>query len=193
MPLAPQRLHHHIRHRLPALAALGAVPISVAIATPRISILLDERRAGIEWVTTLRTEEMAGVPFGATSNNDFAFDRRLARLAARAEHFVEVERAVEAHRGLAISYFRLVQVLVRDVVWDVASVAGCDALQACNAFGIGFGVESDVLEVCVALVAVEAGWVKALPSCRENTTGDGKGTVSAEGARLAKRGSVVGC
>jgi hypothetical protein len=165
----------------------------MAIATPRISILLDERRTGIKWIAALRTEEVASVPFGATSNNDFAFDRSLARLAARAEHFVEVESAVEAHRGLAVGLFGFVEFLVRDVVWDVASVAGCDTLQACNAFGVGFGVESDVLEVCVALVAVEAGRVKALASCRENTTGDWKGTVSAEGARLAKGRGVVGC
>lgn len=193
MPLAPQRLYHHIRHRLPTLTALGTVPVGVAIATPRITILLNERRARIEWIAALRTEEVPGVPLGATSNNDFAFDRRLARLAARAEHFVEVERAVEAHRGLAVGYFRFVELLVRDVVWDVASVTGCDALQACNAFRVGFGVEGDVLEVCVALVAVEAGRVKALASCRENTTGDWKGTVSAEGARLAKGRGVVGC
>jgi len=128
MPLAPQRLHHHIRHRLPTLAALGTVPVSVAIATPRIAILLDERRAGIEWIAALRTEKVASVPFGATSNNNFAFDWCLARLAARAEHFVEVERAVEAHRGLAVGYFRFVEFLVCDVVWDVASVAGCNAL-----------------------------------------------------------------
>lgn len=126
MPLAPQCLHHHIRHWLPTLAALGTVPVSVAIATPRIPILLDERCAGIKRITTLRTEEMAGVPLSATSNNDFAFDRRLARLAARAEHFVEVECAVEAHRGLAVGYFRFVQFLVRDVIWDVASVTGCN-------------------------------------------------------------------
>lgn len=126
MPLAPQRLHHHIRHRLPALATLGTVSVGVTVATPRISILLDERSAGIEWITALRTEEVTGVPLGATSNNDFAFDRRLARLAARAEHFVEVERAVEAHRGLAVGDFSFVQFIVRDVVWDVASVAGCD-------------------------------------------------------------------
>jgi hypothetical protein len=43
-------------------------------------------------------------------------------------------------------------------------VTGCDAFQACNAFGVGFGMESNVLEVCVALVAVEAGRVQALAS-----------------------------
>lgn len=96
MPLAPQRFHHHIRHRLPALATLRTVPVSMAVATPRIAIFLDERRASIEWITTLGTEEMTGVPLSATSDDDFAFNRRLARFAARAEHFVEVERAVEA-------------------------------------------------------------------------------------------------
>ena len=50
-----------------------------------------------------------------------------------------------------------------------------------------------MLEVCVALVAVEAGRVKTLACGRENTAGDRKGTVSAEGARLTKGGSVVGC
>ena len=96
MPLAPQRLHHHIRHRLPALAALRTVPVSMAIATPRIAIFLHERRASIERITTLRAEKVPSVPLSATSNDDFAFDWRLARFAARAEHFVEVERAVEA-------------------------------------------------------------------------------------------------
>ena len=50
-----------------------------------------------------------------------------------------------------------------------------------------------MLEICIALVAVEAGWVKTLACRRENTASDWKGTVSAEGARLAKRRSVVGC
>lgn len=80
-----------------------------------------------------------------------------------------------------------------DVLWNMAGVAGCDALQACDTFGVGFGVERDVLEICAALVAVEAGWVKTLAGSRENTAGNRKGTVSAEGARLTKGGSVVGC
>ena len=50
-----------------------------------------------------------------------------------------------------------------------------------------------MFEVGIALVAVEAGWVKTLACSRENTTSDRKGTVSAEGARLTKGGSVVGC
>ena len=127
MPLAPQRLHHHIRHRLPAFAALRTVPVSMAIATPRIAILLDERRAGIKWIAALRTEEMAGMPFGATCNDDFALDRRLARFATRAEHLVEVECAVEAERRHAIGFLGFVEFLVGDVLWNMASVASCDA------------------------------------------------------------------
>lgn len=99
----------------------------MAIATPRISILLDERRASIERVAALRTEEVSSVPFGATSNNHFALDGCLARFAARAEHFVEVESAVEAHRGHAVGFFGFVELVVCDVVWDVAGVTGGDA------------------------------------------------------------------
>jgi hypothetical protein len=97
MPLTPKRLHNHIRHGLPTLAALGTVPISVAVAAPRIAVLLNKRRASIERIAALRTEKVASVPLSAASNNHLTFDRRLARFAARAEHFVEVECAVEAH------------------------------------------------------------------------------------------------
>lgn len=162
MPLAPQRFHHHIRHRLPALATLGAVAVSVAVATPRVPVLLDERRAGVERIAALRAEEVTGVPLCAASDDDFAFDRRFARFAARAEHFVEVEGAVEAQGGLAVALFGFVEFVDREVLGNVAGVAGCDAFEACVALGVGFGVEGDVFEVCVAFVAVEAGWVEAL-------------------------------
>ena len=99
----------------------------MAIAAPRIAILLDERRAGIEWIATLRTEEVPGVPLRATSNDDLALDGCFARFAARAEHFVEVQRAVEAHRGHAVGFFGFVELVVCDVVRDVASMTGCDA------------------------------------------------------------------
>lgn len=128
MPLSPQRLDHNIRHRFPALATLGTVAISMAVAAPRVAILLDKRRTSVERIATLRAEEVASVPFRAARNNDLAFDRRLARFAARAEHLVEVEGAVEAHRGLAVGLLGFVQFVVGDVVWDVAGVAGCDAL-----------------------------------------------------------------
>ena len=145
MPLAPQRLYHHIRHRLPTLTALGTVPVGVAIATPRITILLNERRARIEWIAALRTEEVPGVPLGATSNNDFAFDRRLARLAARAEHLVEVQRAVEAQGGLAVCFLRLVELVDGDVLWDDAGLAGCDTFHTSRVLRFGLWVEGHVL------------------------------------------------
>jgi hypothetical protein len=96
MPLAPQSLNDDIRHRLPTLPTLGTIAVCVAIAAPRVSILLYKRRTRIERVAALGAEEMACVPFGAASHDDFAFDGRLARLAARAEHLVEIQRAVEA-------------------------------------------------------------------------------------------------
>ena len=100
----------------------------MAVATPRIAILFNERRACIERIAALRAEEVAGVPFSATGNDDFAFDRRLARFAARAEHFVEVERAVEPERRHAVGFFCLVEFFVGDVLRNVAGVAGSDAL-----------------------------------------------------------------
>jgi hypothetical protein len=128
MPLAPQRLNHHIRHRLPALATLRTVAISMTIATPRVPILLNKRRASVKRITTLRTEEVASVPFGTTRNDNLAFDRCLARFAAWAEHLVEVEGAVEAHRRLAVCFFGLVELVVCDVVRDVAGQASCNTL-----------------------------------------------------------------
>jgi hypothetical protein len=43
---------------------------------------------------------------------------------------VEVEGAVEAHGGLAVCFFGLVEFVVGDVVWDVAGQASCDTLQS---------------------------------------------------------------
>lgn len=68
----------------------------MAIHTPRIPILLYKRRGRIERVTALGTEEVPGVPFCTTRNNDLALNGRLAALAARREELVEVEVAVEA-------------------------------------------------------------------------------------------------
>jgi hypothetical protein len=130
MPLAPQRLNHHIRHRLPALTTLRTVAISMAVTAPRVPVFLDERRASIERITTLRAEEVASMPLSTARNNDLAFDRCLARFAARAEHLVEVEGAVEAHRRLAVCFFGLVEFVVGDVVGDVAGQASCDTLQS---------------------------------------------------------------
>jgi hypothetical protein len=151
----------------------------MAVTAPRVPVFLDERRASIERITTLRAEEVASMPLSTARNNDLAFDRCLARFAARAEHLVEVEGAVEAHRRLAVCFFGLVEFVVGDVVGDVAGQASCDTLQSGFALWVRLRVESDVFEVCVAFVAVKAGWVKALTSSWKNAAGDRKGTVSA--------------
>jgi hypothetical protein len=156
MPLAAQRLDNNIRHRLPTLPALGTVAVSVTVAAPRVPILLYKRRTGIEWVATLRAEKVTGVPLCAASHDDFAFDRGLARLAARAEHLVEVQRAVEAQGRLAIRFLRFVDFVHGDVFWEDTVLAGCDALEASGVLRFGLRVESHVLEIGVAFVAVEA-------------------------------------
>ena len=102
MPLTSKTFDNNIRNWLPALTALGTVPVGMAVATPRIPIFLNERRARVERIATLRAEEVAGMPFCTASNNDLTFDGCLARFAARAEHLVEVEGAVEAQRGFAV-------------------------------------------------------------------------------------------
>jgi hypothetical protein len=95
MPLSPKRLDNRIRNGLAALLALCTVPMSMAIDAPRIPILLHKRRSGIKWITALKVSSM---PFCTTRNNDFTLDGRLARLASRREHFVEIEMAEEALR-----------------------------------------------------------------------------------------------
>ena len=145
MPLAPQRLHHHIRHRLPTLPTLGTVAMRVAVAAPRIPILLHKRRASIERVAALCAEKVACVPLGAASHDDLAFDGGLARLAARAEHLVKVQRAVEAQGGLAVCFLRLVELVDGDVFWDDAGLAGCDTFHTSRVLRFGLWVEGHVL------------------------------------------------
>lgn len=166
MPLGPKRLNHRIRNRLAALLALGTVPMRVAVYTPRIPILLDKGRTRIEGVTTLRAEEVAGVPLRTTSDDDLAFDRGFAALAARREHLVEVKVAEEA-----LGFVGAVLVLeTRHVVWRgvrgevgnvFAALAGVDAGDALCEFVLWLGVEGDALEVLAALVAGEAFGVEA--------------------------------
>lgn len=109
MPLAPQRLHNNIRHRLPTLPTLGTIPIRMTVAAPRVPILFNKRRARVERIAALRAEEVPSVPFCAARYDDFAFDGRFAGFAARAEHLVEVEGAVEAERGLAVGVLGCVE------------------------------------------------------------------------------------
>jgi len=162
MPLAAQRPDNNVRDRLPALPTLGTVAVRVAVAAPRVPILLHKRCASIKGITALCAEEVAGVPLGAACHDDLAFDGGLARLAARAEHFVEVQGAVEAQGGLAVSFLRFVDFVHGDVFGEHAVLAGCDALEAARVLRFGLGVERHVLEVGVAFVAVEAFGVQAL-------------------------------
>jgi hypothetical protein len=83
MPLGSKGFDHRIRDRLSTLLALRTIPVCVAVDAPSISILLHEWSAGVEWITALRAEEMSSVPLSAARHNDFALDRRLARLATR--------------------------------------------------------------------------------------------------------------
>lgn len=68
----------------------------VTINTPSIPILLYKRRVRIKRIATLGTEKVTGMPLRATGNNNLAFNRRLAALAAGREELVEIEVAVEA-------------------------------------------------------------------------------------------------
>jgi hypothetical protein len=70
----------------------------VAVDAPSITILFHERSAGIEWITTLRAEEMSSVPLSTARHNDFTLDWCLAGLATRREHLVEIEMTKEALR-----------------------------------------------------------------------------------------------
>lgn len=96
MPLGTQRLDHGIRHRLPTAFALCTVAMGMAVDAPCVPILLYKRRARIKRIAALGAEKVACVPFSATGDDDFAFNRRLAALAARGEEFVEIKVAVEA-------------------------------------------------------------------------------------------------
>lgn len=98
MPIRAQSLHHYIRHRLLALPAFGAVSVRVTAHAPRIPVLLDKRCRAIERISTLRTEEVASMPFGTASHDHFTLDWRLAAFASWAEQLVEVEMAVETER-----------------------------------------------------------------------------------------------
>jgi hypothetical protein len=83
MPLGSKGFDNRVRDRLSTLLALRTIPMCVAVDAPSITILFHERSAGIEWITTLRAEEMSSVPLSTARHNDLAFDGCLARLATR--------------------------------------------------------------------------------------------------------------
>lgn len=187
MPLKPQGLHHRLRHGLPALPTLGTIPIRMTPHTPRVPVLLHERRAAVEGIPALRAEEVADVPFGAAGDDDFALDGRFAALAARAEELVEVEVAVEAERGVAVGDFELQRFVCIHVfvTGEMSSRASRSyALHAFASLLLGLRVEGDEFEVGVAFVADEAFGVEALACCAEDAAGDGEGAVGAEGSGL---------
>ena len=146
MPLGAQRLHHRIRNRLPTPLALGAVPIGMAIDAPRVPVLFDERGGGIERITALGAEEVAGVPLGAAGDDDLALDGGFAGFAAGGEALVEVEVAVEARRWVgAVARFQVrhcFRGLPAGEEGDVvAGGAGVDPCYARLVLRAGFGVE----------------------------------------------------
>jgi hypothetical protein len=166
MPLGPESLDHGVRNRLAALLALGTVPVSMAIHTPRIPILFHKRCARIERIATLRAEKVAGVPLRTTGDDDLAFDGRFAALAARREHLMEVEMAEEALGFVgAVLVLETRHVVGRGVCGEVgnvfAALAGVDAGDALCELVLWLGIEGDALEVLAALVAGEAFGVEA--------------------------------
>jgi hypothetical protein len=83
MPLGSKGFDNRVRDRLSTLLALRAIPMCVTVDTPSISILLYKRSARVEWITTLRAEEVPSVPLSTARHNDFTFDWCFARLATR--------------------------------------------------------------------------------------------------------------
>jgi hypothetical protein len=194
VPLAIQRLHHHVRDGLPTPPAFGAVPVRVAIDTPRVPVLLHKRRLRIERVAALRAEEVADVPLGAARDNDLALDGRLARLAARREELVVVQVAVEAHALVAVGRLQPRRVLRRRAGRQghvVAVDARADARHALLALRCGLRVERHALQVLVAVVAREALRVEARAGRADDAARDGKRAVAAQRAVAADGGSPV--
>lgn len=179
MPLGTQGLDDRISDRLATALALGRVAVRMAIDTPCVPVLLDERRARIERVAALRAEEMSRVPLGAARYNDLPFDGRLARLAARREALVEIQMAVEPRtlvRTVLLLELRhfLRRVPARQEGDVVAVQAGADAVAARGVLCAGFRVEGDAFQLLAALVAAEAFGVETAPAGRHDTPGDGE-------------------
>ena len=159
--LAPQRLDRQlIQYLRLALPAPRRRPLRMTPHAIRIIVPLHEWGVAVEWIAALGAEEVAYVPLRASGHDDFAFDRRLAGAAPRAEELVEVQVAVEAE-------------------WVVGSVRGkVGGFEAREPRGVEFWVEGDAFERSGAMVACEAFWVEA---------GFGGGRVGAAGGDDATR------
>ena len=197
MPLCPQRLDHRIRNRLPALPTLCTEPIRMAPHAPGVPLLLDKRRLAIERVAALGAEKVSDVPLGAARDHDLALDGRLARLAPRREHLVEVEVAVEPEALVEpVLVLEPLHVFVRGVRVQhgevLAALAGLDPADALRVFVGGLRVEGYALEVLAAVVALEAFGVEADAGSGDDAPGDGEGTLLAEGTCADRGGRPVG-
>lgn len=186
MPLRAQRLDHRIHNRLPALPALGRVPIRMAPNAPRIPIFLNKRRRRIKRVAALRAEKVSDVPLRAACDNNLALDGRLAALAARREQLVEVKVAEEALGFVeAVVGFQAQHVVGRGVRGEeldvLAALAGADAGDALGVLDVGLGVEGYTFQVLAAVVADEAFGVEARACGRDDAPRDGQRALAAEG------------
>lgn len=139
--------------------------------TPGISILFDKWHARIEGIATLSTEKVPDVPLSTASDNDFAFDRRLAGLATRAEQLVKIEMTIETQGRICV-------------------LTVC-IFQTSTSLFVRLGIECDQLQIRVALVAHETSGVKAFTCCAQYSSRNWQGTMSAQRARLANRRRVV--
>lgn len=164
--------------------------------TPRIPFLLHKRRARIERIATLGAKEMSDMPLGAARHHHLALDGRLATLAPRAEHLVEVEVAVEAQRlVVAVVCLELRHGLGRGMRVEegevLAAGAGADPGYARGVLGGGFWVEGHAFEVLAAVVAEEAFGVETGAAGGDDAAGDGERALGAEGAGAHRRGREV--
>lgn len=187
MPLGAKGLDNRVGDWLATSLALCTVAMRVAIDTPGVAVFFYKRRGAVEWIAALGTEKVAGVPFCAAGDNHLAFNGRLAALAAWRKEFVEIQVAVEA-RGLVGPVFMLKTSHVlgrgmRGEEWDVdTQETGTNTLHTLGMLVGGLWVEGYTLEVLTALVTTEAFGMEARACCRDNTTRNGQGTLSAESA-----------
>ncbi|KAL9062251.1 MAG: hypothetical protein Q9157_009089, partial [Trypethelium eluteriae] len=156
--------------------------------TPSIPIALHKRHLRIERVATLRAEEMANMPLRAARDHDLALDGRMAALAARAEHLMEVQVAVEPqrHAPSTIPHAKVpILHLRRPLLNHLARLPSRNPVQSRRPRAVGLGVEGDAFEALAAMVAREAFRVEALGGGGDDAACDGEGALCALGLGAA--------
>jgi len=153
--------------------------------TPRIPILLDERRLRIKRIAALRTEEMAHMPTTTTSEHDFSLNGCLAASTARREEFVVVQMTIEAEGGVTVVEGGFAGFFFRDVGVAGRS-AGFDACEADGAGSVGLRVEGHAFEGCGAVMAGEAVGVETLGRGAYDAAFDWESAGGALGCRTAR-------